>query len=164
MILIFDRTYHIIKYGWLVFNVTFNQQYFRYIIGVSFNSTHFIFTKYWLSSTISNRAYQTRQSGRNSHPILAEVTLRRLQSEIKVALFLFASHSFLANNLFCISKGTLQMQIVKKKMQKKKSHSFAETCLYEAIGSLPVMPSLLPHVLWGRSHVSLHFASVVSSE
>jgi hypothetical protein len=29
----------------------------------------------------------------------AEVTLPQLQSEIKVALFLFASHSFLANNL-----------------------------------------------------------------
>jgi hypothetical protein len=35
----------------------------------------------------------------NSRPISAEVTLFRLQSEIKVALFLFASHSFLANNL-----------------------------------------------------------------
>ena len=30
----------------------------------------------------------------------------------------------------------------------KKNNTFlAETCLYEAIGSLPVMPSLLPHVL-----------------
>jgi hypothetical protein len=29
----------------------------------------------------------------------------------------------------------------------KKQHIFAETCLYEAVGSLPVMPSLLPHVL-----------------
>ena len=28
----------------------------------------------------------------------------------------------------------------------KKQHIFAETCLYEAVGSLPVMPSLLPHV------------------
>jgi hypothetical protein len=35
----------------------------------------------------------------NSRPISAEVTLFRLQSEIKVALFFFASHSFLANNL-----------------------------------------------------------------
>jgi hypothetical protein len=31
--------------------------------------------------------------------VSAEVALPRLQSEIKVALFLFASHSFLANNL-----------------------------------------------------------------
>ena len=46
-----------------------------------------------------NRAHQTRRSGRNSRPISAEVALPRLQSEIKVALFLFASHSFLANNL-----------------------------------------------------------------
>jgi hypothetical protein len=32
-------------------------------------------------------------------------------------------------------------------------------CLYEAVGSLPVMPSLLPHVLWGRSQVFLFFSS-----
>jgi hypothetical protein len=44
----------------------------------------------------------------------------------------------------------------------KKQHIFEETCLYEAFWSLPVMPSLLPHVLWGRSQVSLFFASVVS--
>jgi hypothetical protein len=37
----------------------------------------------------------------------------------------------------------------------KKPYIFAKTCL-------PVMPSLLPHVLWGRSQVSLFFASVVS--
>jgi len=36
----------------------------------------------------------------------------------------------------------------------KKQHMFAETCLYESVGSLPVMPSLLPPVLWGRSQVS----------
>jgi hypothetical protein len=29
----------------------------------------------------------------------------------------------------------------------KKQHIFVETCLYEAVGSLPVMSSLLPHVL-----------------
>ena len=40
-----------------------------------------------------------RRSGRNSRPISAEVALPRLQNEIKVALFLFASHSFLAHNL-----------------------------------------------------------------
>ena len=45
------------------------------------------------------QAHQTRRSGRNTRPISAEVALPRLQSEIKVALFLFASHSFLANNL-----------------------------------------------------------------
>jgi len=44
----------------------------------------------------------------------------------------------------------------------KKQHIFVETCLYEAAGRLPVMSSLLPHVLWGRSQVSLFFASVVS--
>jgi hypothetical protein len=42
-------------------------------------------------------------------------------------------------------------------MQKKgkKKHIFAKTCLL-------VMLSLLPYVLWGRSQVSLFFASVVS--
>ena len=39
----------------------------------------------------------------------------------------------------------------------KKQHIFVETNLYEAVGSLPLMPSLLPPV-----HVSLFFASVVS--
>ena len=39
----------------------------------------------------------------------------------------------------------------------KKQHIFAETCLYEAVRSLPVMPSLLPPVLKGRSQVSLFF-------
>jgi hypothetical protein len=34
----------------------------------------------------------------------------------------------------------------KKKCEKKK-HIFAKTCLYDAVGSLPVMPSLLPHGL-----------------
>jgi hypothetical protein len=42
------------------------------------------------------RAHQTR---RRSHPISAEIALPRLQSEIVVALFPFASRSFLANNL-----------------------------------------------------------------
>jgi hypothetical protein len=38
----------------------------------------------------------------------AEVALLRLQSEIKVALFLFASHSFLANNLRFYGKADCQ--------------------------------------------------------
>jgi hypothetical protein len=28
-----------------------------------------------------------------------------------------------------------------------KKNIFAETCLYEAVGSVPVMPSLTPHVV-----------------
>ena len=261
----------------------------------------------------SCKAHQTRRSGRNSRPISAEVTLPRLQSEIKVTLFLFASHSFLANSLrfmvklidkaivingkihknkrkrfyssnkeglicwykcitanFCkfvltkfqvkitsqilkytnrhflyqigrwivlysnyfhktwvicsflkakqstclsfkhddqtfrchwqisrqiwikskinkykinnnnktntgtkhefnvkyegykqdISKDALQMPQTIKNV--KKTHIFAKTCLYDTVGSLPVMPSLLPYGLWGRSQVSLFLASVVS--
>jgi hypothetical protein len=34
-----------------------------------------------------------------------------------------------------------------KKYDVKKQHIFVETCFYEAVGSLSVMPSLLPHVL-----------------
>ena len=54
------------------------------------------------------RAHQTSRSGRNSRAISAEVTLPRLQSEIKVALFLFASPSFLANNLRFIDLSILK--------------------------------------------------------
>jgi hypothetical protein len=35
----------------------------------------------------------------------------------------------------------------KKKKKSEKTHIFAKTCLYDAVGSLPVMPSLLPHGL-----------------
>jgi hypothetical protein len=34
-----------------------------------------------------------------------------------------------------------------KKNEGKKQHIFAEKCRYEAVGSLPVMSSLLSHVL-----------------
>ena len=47
----------------------------------------------------------------------------------------------------------------------KKQHIFMEICLYEVVGSLSVMSSLLPHVLWGRSQVSLsclHFSLMFS--
>ena len=46
-------------------------------------------------------------------------------------------------------------------MPKKKGKKSEKTYIF-AITCLPVMPSLLPHVLWGRSQVSLSFASVVS--
>ena len=41
-----------------------------------------------------------------------------------------------------ISKSTLQMQILQQQQQQKckKIHIFVETCLYEAVRSLPVMP------------------------
>ena len=35
----------------------------------------------------------------------------------------------------------------KYKKNVKKPHIFAKTCLYDAVGRLPVMPSLLPHGL-----------------
>ena len=56
-------------------------------------------SSYIILVIVHDTAHQTRWSGRNCHPISAEIALPRLQSEIKVALFLFASISFLANNL-----------------------------------------------------------------
>jgi hypothetical protein len=45
-----------------------------------------------------------------------------------------------------------------------KNNIFLQKHVSEDFGSLPVivMPSLLPHVLCGRSQVSLFFANVVS--
>ena len=64
--------------------------------GVFFDEKHLFEGDVWCACC---RAHQTRQSGQNSHLISTEVALPQLQSEIKVALFLFASHSFLANIL-----------------------------------------------------------------
>ena len=47
---------------------------------------------------VSAHQWQTRRSVRNYCPISTKVTLFRLQSENKVALFIFAGHSFLAYN------------------------------------------------------------------
>jgi len=47
------------------------------------------------------------------------------------------------------------MQIKKNDAQKQD--------LYKGIGSLSVMPSLLPHVLWRRSQVSLFLSPDVMS-
>ena len=48
-------------------------------------------------------------------------------------------------------------KILAKTHFKCKFLKIVETCLYKAVGSLPVMPSLLPHILCGRSKVSLFF-------
>ena len=69
------------------------------------------------------RAHQTRRSGRNSRPISAEVALPRLQSEIKVAWFLFASHSFLANNLRFMVKLIVKTIVINGKIHKNKRKS-----------------------------------------
>jgi hypothetical protein len=65
----------------------------------------------------SYRAHQTRRSGHNSHPISAKVVLPGLQSEIKVALFLFASRSFLANNLCFMVKLIEKAIVINVKIQ-----------------------------------------------
>ena len=70
------------------------------------------------------RAHQTRRSGRNSCPISAEVALPRLQSEIKVTLFLFASHSFLANNLRFMVKLIVKTIVINRKIHKNKRKRF----------------------------------------
>ena len=48
----------------------------------------------------------------------------------------------------------------------KKNNTFLQkhVSIYEAVGGLAVRSSLLPHVLWGRSQVSLLFAGVVSPD
>ena len=62
--------------------------------------------------------------GRNSRPISAEVALPRLQSEIKVTLFLFASHSFLANNLRFMVKLIVKTIVINRKIRKNKRKRF----------------------------------------
>ena len=85
------------------------------------------------------RAHQTRRSGRNSCPISAEVALPRLQSEIKVALFLFAGHSFLANNLRFMVKLIVKTIVINRKIHKNKRKRFYSSnkegliCWYKSI-------------------------------
>jgi hypothetical protein len=64
------------------------------------------------------RAHQTRRSGRSSRPISAEIVLPWLQSEIKVALFLFASRSFLSNNLCFMVKVIDKAIVINVKIHK----------------------------------------------
>jgi hypothetical protein len=70
------------------------------------------------------RAHQTRRSGRNSRSISAEVALPRQQNEIKVALFLFASHSFLTNNLRFMVKLIVKTIVINGKIHKNKRKRF----------------------------------------
>jgi hypothetical protein len=63
---------------------------------------------------------------RNSCPILAEVDLPRLQSEIKVAMFLFASHSFLVNNLRFMIKLIDKTIVINGKIHKNKRKRFIQ--------------------------------------
>jgi hypothetical protein len=85
------------------------------------------------------RAHQTRRSGRNYRPISAEIALPRLQSEIKVALFLFASHSFLTNNLRFMVKLIVKTSVINWKIHKNKRKRFYSSnkesliCWYKSI-------------------------------
>ena len=80
-----------------------------------------------------------RRSGRNSRPLSAEVALPRLQSEFKVALFLFASHSFLANNLRFMVKLIVKTIVINGKIHKNKRKRFYSSnkegliCWYKSI-------------------------------
>jgi hypothetical protein len=82
------------------------------------------------------RAHRTRRSSR---PISAEVALPRLQSEIKVTLFLFASHSFLANNLRFMVKLIVKTIVINGKIHKNKRKRFYSSnkegliCWYKSI-------------------------------
>ena len=70
------------------------------------------------------RAHQARRSGRHSRPLSAEVALPRLQSEIKVTLFLFASYSFLANNLRLMVKLIVKTIVINGKIHRNKRKRF----------------------------------------
>ena len=83
------------------------------------------------------RAHRTRRSSR---PISAEVALPRLQSEIKVALlFLFANHSFLANNLRFMVKLIVKTIVINAKIHKNRRKRFYSNnkegliCWYKSI-------------------------------
>jgi hypothetical protein len=76
------------------------------------------------NSVCSDRPHQTRQSGRNSRPISAGITLPQLQSEIKVTLFLFASRSFLANNLRFMVKLIDKAIVINVKIHKNERKRF----------------------------------------
>jgi hypothetical protein len=52
------------------------------------------------------------------------LALYRLQSEIKVALFLFESHSFLANNLRFMVKLIVKTIVINGKIHKNKRERF----------------------------------------
>ena len=86
-------------------------------------------------SCVPCRAHRTRRSSR---PISAAVALPRLQSGIKVALFLFASHSFLANNLRLV-KLIVKTIVINGKIHKNKRKRFYSsnkeglTCRYKSI-------------------------------
>ena len=92
-----------------------------------------------LHSCAPCRAHQTRRSGRNARPISAEVALPRLQSEIKVAMFLFASHSFLANNLRFMVNLIVKTIVINGKIHKNKRKRFYSSnkegliCWYKSI-------------------------------
>ena len=107
--------YGFLENKWSIFHILFHIQQYKFL-EFTFIQTHTFIRR---NLTIGNkqlgsnhiciykyiyRAHQTRRSGRNSRPISAEVALPRLQSKIKVALFLFSSHSFLANNLHFMIK------------------------------------------------------------
>ena len=53
---------------------------------------------------------------------------------------------------------------MQKKIDAKKQHIFAETCLYESVGTLPVMPSLLPMFFEKEVKFSKKISSVVSPD
>jgi hypothetical protein len=85
------------------------------------------------------RSHRNRRGGRSSRSISAEVALPRLQSEIKVALFLFASHSFLANNLRFMVKLMVKTIVINGKIHKNKRKRFYSSnkegliCWYKSI-------------------------------
>ena len=79
------------------------------------------------------RSHRNRRGGRSSRSISAEVALPRLQSEIKVALFLFA------NNLRFMVKLIVKTIVINGKIHKNKRKRFYSSnkegliCWYKSI-------------------------------
>jgi hypothetical protein len=103
------------------------------------------------------RAHQTRWSGRNSSPISAEVALPRLQGEIKVALFLFASHSFLENSLRFMVKLIVKTSVINGKIHKNKRKRFYSSnkegliCWYKTSKELESIRATSANLYWRNS-------------
>ena len=70
-------------------------------------------------------------------PISADVTLLGLQNEIKVPLFLFASHSFLANNLRFMVKLIDKAIVINGKYTRIRGKCFIQAKIYKQMLPVP---------------------------
>ena len=104
-----------------------------------------------------SRAHQTRRSRRNSHPISAEVTLARLQSKIKITLFLFA------NNLRFMVMLVDKVIVINGKIHKNKRKRFYSSNNLNKEGLIQLLTktnlSKLLNLYWQNSRWKLNHKS-----